>query len=830
MFKYRPMLIALRGLILAGCLAVLAGCGGGADNQKKSPASVPAPPSDLSATAGNAAATLTWTASTGATGYHVKRATTSGGPYTQLASLTSIGYTDSTVTNGIVYYYVVSALNAAGESANSAEVSAAPEAPSVSPAAPTNLTATAGNTQASLTWSASSGATSYHVKRATANGGPYTQIAAPTSTSYTDTSLTNGTTYYYVVSALDSAGESVNSAQVSATPVASATIPATPTGLAATPGNALVVLSWSASAGATSYHVKRTTTNGGPYTQIAAPTSTSYTDISLSNGTTYYYVVSAINSLGESPNSAQVTAIPIAAVSVSGLHVSGNQILNGQNQAVPLRGVDKSGTEYECLGGPDIFDGPSDAASVTTLKTWAINIVRLPLNEDCWLGINGAAVGGTAYQTAIINYVNLLTAGNIATILDLQWAAPGTTLSNQLTPMPDSDHAATFWASVANAFNSNRSVIFDLFNEPYPDSNQDSAAAWACLKNGGTCPGVSYPAASTQSLVNAIRVTGNSNIIMVPGVQYTNTLTQWLANKPTDPSNNLVASWHSYADQICNSQTCWDSVVKPVLQSVPLIAGEIGEGDCQDIYVNPLMAYLDANGGNYLAWAWDTYDCSSFPALISAYDGTPTGFGVGVRNHLLALAGQTPPPPPVVPFFSKTYPFGIAVGSANQYTASDGTIYYPDVANAAMAESMQFFTPFTTNDTITGTSDPTLYKSGKTGAFGIWTINVPNGNYQVTLGMAPNSTYNAGEYGQDQTIQGQKVGTCVWSMYSGTNLSPQGTSCPQSPTLPAPVVDVAQTVTYTISVFNQMLTIEPSASFGGGHTTILNTIKIAQVP
>jgi hypothetical protein len=73
-----------------------------------------------------------------------------------------------------------------------------------------------------LTWSASSGATSYHVKRATTSGGPYTQIGAPTSASYTDSSLTNGTTYYYVVSALDAAGESANSAQLTATPSAPA--------------------------------------------------------------------------------------------------------------------------------------------------------------------------------------------------------------------------------------------------------------------------------------------------------------------------------------------------------------------------------------------------------------------------------------------------------------------------------------------------------------------------------------------------------------------------------------------------------------------------------
>ncbi len=150
----------------------------------------------------------------------MKRATTSGGPYTQVSAPTSTTSTDTSLTNGTTYYYVVSAVNSAGESPNSAQVSAKPTttAASAAPTAPANLSTTAGNTQASLTWSASSGATSYNVKRSTSNGGPYTQVGAPTSTSYTDSSLTNGTTYYYVVSAVNSIGESANSAQASVTP------------------------------------------------------------------------------------------------------------------------------------------------------------------------------------------------------------------------------------------------------------------------------------------------------------------------------------------------------------------------------------------------------------------------------------------------------------------------------------------------------------------------------------------------------------------------------------------------------------------------------------
>lgn len=322
MSQARSNLIAFRTFVAMACLAALAGCGGSGDTSTSTGAaaggggtttSIPTVPANVAATAASAQTSLTWSASSGATSYNVKRATTNGGPYMQLAAPTTASYMDTGLTNGMTYYYVVSALNSAGESANSSQVSATPAASSVAVTAPANLAVTAGNAQASLTWSASSGATSYHVKRGTTNGGPYTQVGAPTSASYTDTGLTNGTTYYYVVTAVGSSGESGNSTQVSATPAApSATTPPTPSGLTAVPGVAQTTLNWSASSGATSYHVKRGTANGGPYTQVGAPTSTSYTDTSLTNGTTYYYVVSAVNSAGESANSTQVNATPAA--------------------------------------------------------------------------------------------------------------------------------------------------------------------------------------------------------------------------------------------------------------------------------------------------------------------------------------------------------------------------------------------------------------------------------------------------------------------------------------------------------------------------------------
>ena len=86
------------------------------------------------------------------------------------------------------------------------------------PPIPTALSATAGDTQVALNWTASSGATGYNIKRALTNGGPYTTIAATAGTNATDTGLTNGTLYYYVVSATSGSGESADSTQASAMP------------------------------------------------------------------------------------------------------------------------------------------------------------------------------------------------------------------------------------------------------------------------------------------------------------------------------------------------------------------------------------------------------------------------------------------------------------------------------------------------------------------------------------------------------------------------------------------------------------------------------------
>jgi len=160
-----------------------------------------------------------------------------------------------------------------------------------------------------LTWAASAGATHYKVKRGTESGGPYSTIASDiTSVNYSDTALASDTTYYYVVSAGNDLGYSADSTEVSATTLDGP--PPVPADLLATPDNAKVWVNWSASAGATSYNLKRSTAVTGPYSLIATPTETSFTDTDVSNGTSYYYRVSSVKPSYESAYSQSVVAIP----------------------------------------------------------------------------------------------------------------------------------------------------------------------------------------------------------------------------------------------------------------------------------------------------------------------------------------------------------------------------------------------------------------------------------------------------------------------------------------------------------------------------------------
>ena len=150
------------------------------------------------------------------------------------------------------------------------------------------------------------------------------------------------------------------------------------------------------------------------------------------------------------------TGTSTASTAAPQLHVSGNKLVDANGNTVVLHGMDRSGTEYECVQGSGIFDGPSDQASITAMKSWGpVNAVRVPLNEACWNGESyvDSAYAGSTYQQAIVNYVNLLNSNGIAAILDLHWTDGAYTGSSSgcssaeavcQKPMPDAAEAIPF--------------------------------------------------------------------------------------------------------------------------------------------------------------------------------------------------------------------------------------------------------------------------------------------------------------------------------------------------------------------------------------------------
>lgn len=272
---------------------------------------LPGAPGNLAAAPANARVTLEWAAASGATSYNIYRGLSSNGQSTApiAMGLTSLRYIDTAVTNGVEYFYKVSGVNNAGIGARSNEAKGKPQV--APPSAPGNLTATPGNAQVSLSWSAVQGATSYLLYRGTTSGG---QASTPVrtinnGTSVVDTGLTNGTKYYYKVAAANPGGIGPKSNEAASTPNV---VPGAPTGLAAEPGDAKIALKWNAVNGATSYNVYRGTTAAG---QAASPiatniTTTAFLNTGLTNGTAYFFKVAAVNSAGVGGMSNETSATP----------------------------------------------------------------------------------------------------------------------------------------------------------------------------------------------------------------------------------------------------------------------------------------------------------------------------------------------------------------------------------------------------------------------------------------------------------------------------------------------------------------------------------------
>jgi len=331
---------------------------------------------------------------------------------------------------------------------------------------------------------------------------------------------------------------------------------------------------------------------------------------------------------------------PAAADVGPGLHVSGNRLRDASGHTLTLQGVNRSGNEYACIQGWGIFDGPNDPASVGAIAAWHVNFVRILINEDCWLGINGVdpQYGGTAYQQAIIEYVDLLHLNGMYAEISLVWAAPGTLHATYQPAAPDQDHSPAAWASLAAAFSGDPDVILAPWGEPQVSGKcflgGGCRASWGRIHRP-------YRVAGMQEAVDVMRAAGYRGVIAIPGLDIADDLSQWLQLEPRDPLHQLVAEAHVYGNNTCASLPCLDATMAPVARKVPLLFSEVGEtyddSSCGHRNMARLLPWATAHHVGYAAWTWDTWGtCGS---LIRSYNGSPiAGYGAWVRGYYARVA------------------------------------------------------------------------------------------------------------------------------------------------------------------------------------------------
>jgi hypothetical protein len=312
------------------------------------------------------------------------------------------------------------------------------------------------------------------------------------------------------------------------------------------------------------------------------------------------------------------------------LRVVKNKLIDAHGRPVRLLGVNRSGTEYACIQGLGMFVGPTDKPAIAAMASWRINAVRIPLNEQCWLGINGVPerYSGGNYLATISSYVGRLHEAGLYVVLDLHWNAPGAARATGQQPMADLDHAPAFWSSVARAFKADPAVLFDLYNEPRDVS-------WNCWRDGCLLP-EGWRTAGMQTLVDAVRSSGARQPIIATGLDSGNDLSSWLRYRPHDPAHQLIAGFHAYSFLPCNASACWKQHVRPVARRVPVVSTEIGEPDCSHAFIDRFMKWADSAKVSYLAWSWNPVGCAA-PALVRSWGGQPTAYGEGLRAHLLHI-------------------------------------------------------------------------------------------------------------------------------------------------------------------------------------------------
>ncbi|MGB0102295.1 MAG: cellulase family glycosylhydrolase [Nocardioides sp.] len=359
---------------------------------------------------------------------------------------------------------------------------------------------------------------------------------------------------------------------------------------------------------------------------------------------------------------------PIGAPSTGAPHVvvDGNRMIDERSgrDFVP-RGVNWSSFEYACAQGwgysalDTLVARDPYATEAETIAAWGTNTVRLPLNQDCWLGTRGAPVSDQyeersveGYRDEVRKFVTALNRAGMVVILDLHSRKRIGQPEFGNLAMPDSESIA-FWTSIAGAYADNPSVLFDSFNEPYSRYNASSTRflfdlTWKCWRDGGcqapaeddqtaAAGRATFTVQGMAAVVSAIRATGAEQPVLLGGLDYANDLSHWREFAPDD--DQLIAAFHSYDFKECASQACWDDVLGQLADSVPVLTSELGAQDPADGYVQAYLDWSDDHRLGALFWVWADHPSDPM-ALVTNERGHPTAYGREARKWLTGHAAD----------------------------------------------------------------------------------------------------------------------------------------------------------------------------------------------
>ena len=507
----------------------------------------PVAPASLTATGGKGQITLAWTASPGATSYKISRGAAAGA-HAALATVATNSYTDAAAPAGATSYYVVVASNPAGDSPPSSEASAL-----TAPPPPTALTASLWTqTGLTLSWTASPGAATYAVARGTAPGGEGAPGPSTAGTSLADSSLSPGTSYFYVVTATNASGTSDASPELS-----TVTVPGNPA-LTAAPGDGFVALGWPAVQGATLYDVFQSASSGGTYNGIGSTAKVTF-NVTVPNGTTAYFRIDAHNASGTSglsnPASATPSAgLPNAPVLTAAVAGNGQVTLSWTASAT---GAAATGFKVYRSTTPGIYGGALAAPTASPyIDMTAANGTKYDYVVRATNGVGDGPASNELSATPVAPLAApVVTAVGLNGAIRLTWpaVARATGYNVYKASVPGGPYGAPLAQPTAATYSdivANRSGLFyyvvraTTATETSPASNEASASAARelCVATDG--PAILAFDADASGQTDARRFFGNATRLLNPPAIAVDTGRQEIA--AANPAENSI-TFHSTA-------------------------------------------------------------------------------------------------------------------------------------------------------------------------------------------------------------------------------------------------------------------------------------------